>query len=406
MNEKSNRLWVLCELYHPEDNTTGFYMTRLAEGLARSAEVATICGQPSYHRRGSRAAWRERYNGVDIIRVRATTFDKNNLALKLVNMATFTLSALIAALRHFRRGDRVLVVTAPPTLPFAAAVGALARGADYRVIVHDNYPETLVAAGTFSERSAAARLYQIANRWLYKYAAGLVVVGRDMRILVENKLQGLDVPVHFIPNWAETESVVPEDRSENQLLAELGLTDKFVVLYAGNMGYPQDVESVVEASRLLSEEKGIHFLFIGDGSKRPKLEHAIRESRTGNITFIPTRPREEQSVFLNACDVGIVTLIPGMKGVSVPSRTYNLLAAGKPIIGVTEEGSEVDFVIKEERVGFNVPPRCPEMLKEAIFNLYRNPRERLEMGLRARTAAVERYGEPTAIERYTELFAG
>ncbi|MBK9153290.1 MAG: hypothetical protein IPM25_03585 [Chloracidobacterium sp.] len=124
----------------------------------------------------------------------------------------------------------------------AASRAALARGTSYTLLVHDNYPEILVAAGKIRESSLTAKFFSFFNRWLYKHASGIVVVGRDMAELLERKTAGLSIPIQNIPNWAELETVSPRPREENSLLAELGLFGKFVLLYAGNMG-PNDVDN-------------------------------------------------------------------------------------------------------------------------------------------------------------------
>jgi glycosyltransferase involved in cell wall biosynthesis len=406
MTTEKKKLWIISELYYPEDNTTGYYMTRLAEGLARSSDVAVICGQPNYHRRGQKARSQERRKGVEINRVWSTTLDKNVALFKVVNMMTLTVSVFVSALRRFAKGDRVLVVTAPPTLLFAAGAASLAKGASYTLLIHDNYPEMLVAAGVLRSGSGFVWLYEFCNRWLYKYANRVIVVGRDMAAIAERKVAGLDVPVRVIPNWAETEQVHPTRRDSNPLLRELGIIDKFVVLYAGNMGHPQDLESVWEASRLLAGEDEIHFLLIGSGTKRKWLEQQIEEHSPSNVTLLPPKPRTEQNVFLNACDVAIVSLIPGMLGVSVPSRIYNYCAAGKPILGITDEGSEIAMMIDEGGVGMNVPPRRPDLVRDAIRNLSVDRSRAARMGTAALQLALNGYDEESAIERYREVLLG
>ena len=401
--EKKKRLWIACELYYPEDNTTGFYMTRLAEGLAPHLDVHALCGQPNYHRRGQRAAKRERRNGVSIFRVSSTTFDKNIALLKIINMISLSLSMFLGGLRWFKKGDDVLIVSAPPTILFTVGLAALLKGCSYKLLIHDNYPEMLVAAGTISKDSLLESLYIFLNRWLYKYTSRVIVVGRDMAVTAERKVGGLNIPVSIIPNWAELESVSPQDKSENTLLASLGLSEKFVLLYAGNMGYPQDIDSIYEASRKLADLDDVHFIFLGSGTKRRVLETMIERDEPSNITILPAQPRENQKDFLNACDIAFVSLIEKMKGVSVPSRTYNIMAAGKPILAITEPGSEISQIIAEENNGWTVSPGKPEDLEHVIREIYSRRDSLFEMGKRSRSAAVEKYSETLAVQRYLEI---
>jgi len=394
------RLWVISELYYPEETSTGYYLTRIAEGLADDFAVKVICGQPNYSKRGVVAPSFEVRRGVEIHRAAGTTLNKNVILFRLLNMLTLGLSTLLKALRLFRKGDRVLVVTNPPTMPFIIAIASLLRGGAYTLLVHDNYPEILVAAGKTGPNSLFARSMDFLNRWLYKHAERIIAVGRDMRQLLEVKTVGLGIPVEAIPNWAELETVEPRPRSENALLAELGLSDKFVLLYAGNMGYPNDLESIVDAADGLRDECGIHFIFLGAGVKRPWLEKEISRRNLPNITIVDQRPRSDQPIFLSACDVAIVSLVDKMWGVSVPSRTYNALAAGKPLLGIVEPGSEVDLVIKEERIGWTVPPGRADQLEAEIRGIVSDRGQLGAMSERARTTATSKYSFEAAIGKY------
>src|SRR5688572_15734739 len=189
------RLWLICELYYPEVNATGHYITQIGSGLADEFDVNVICGQPNYLSKGIRAPSRDSYKNVRIFRVWSTTLNKDVLAFRLINMITIGSSMFLKCLRLLRRGDRVLVVTAPPSLPYTTALAALAKGASYVVLLHDLYPDILVAVGKTKRGSFLFNAIERLNRWLYKHANRLVVVGRDMAQRVDEKSEGLDVPV-------------------------------------------------------------------------------------------------------------------------------------------------------------------------------------------------------------------
>lgn len=400
------RLWVLTELYYPEETSTGYYLTRIAEGLAGDFDVGVICGQPNYSARGTRAPRRERRRDVRIFRASGTTLDKDSIPKRLVNMATHGFAVLLTALRQIGRGDLVLVVTTPPSLPFVAAAAALLRGASYVLLVHDNYPEILVAAGKSRPGSRFVRIANRLNRLLYKYASRIIAVGRDMQELLAAKTAGLDVPIDVIPNWAELDSVAPAPRAENRLIAELGIADRLVFLYAGNMGYPNDIESIVECVGELRDDPRFFFVFLGAGVKREWLARELARIGGGNSVLLDPRPREEQAVFLNACDVGIVTLVGRMRGVSMPSRTYNLLAAGKPILAIAEKGSEIDLVIADDSVGWISPPGDAAALLGVIGRIWDERGSLSGMGERARRAALERYSLERAVGAYRAALGG
>jgi len=393
-------LWVVTELYYPEETSTGYYLTRIAEGLTVDFEVRVLCGQPNYSARGTKAPKREVHKKVEIFRAGGTTLDKNIIVFRLINMLTLSISVFFKAMRYIRKGDKILVVTTPPSLPFITAFASLIKGAGYILLIHDNYPEILVAAKKTKENSFFVETLNYFNRWLYKYANKIIVCGRDMFELVKKKTEGLDIPIETIQNWAELENVKPFPRDENQLLKELEIEDKLVFLYAGNMGYPNDLESILECADKLKADDRFCFVFLGAGVKRKWLEKEIQEKSLKNVKLLASRPRSEQNIFLNACDVAIVTLVKKMWGVSMPSRTYNILAAGKPILALTEKDSEIAKVVEEDSVGWTVPPNEPEKLLQKIFEIYENKEKFAEMGNNARQSALKKYSLETALEKY------
>lgn len=394
-----NTLWILTEVYYPEEISTGYYLTSIAEGLAQHRTVKVITGQPKHMSRGKRAPKRETHNGVEIYRAWGTTFDKNVFVLRLVNMLTIGLSVFFRSLLSFKKGDQVLVVTAPPSLPVTTTLASLLKGARLTLLVQDSYPEILIAVGAVKADSGFVKFVNFFNQWVYKYASNIIVMGRDMNELFSRKTAGLDVPIVTIPNWADLDTITPTPRSENPLLKDLRLEEKFVLLYAGNIGHPTDVETIIEAADRLKDRQDIHFIFIGAGVKKRWLEAQVPERALTNVTILDYRPWNEQNEFLNACDVCLVALIKGMWGTAMPSRTYNIMAAGKAIIALTDKASELALVIEEEGVGWHLEPGAPELLRETILEASGST-DLAEMGSRARAAALAKYSPAVAIDAY------
>jgi len=404
----TGRVWVVSEVYWPEETATGFYLNRIAEALAADHPVGVLCGQPKYDRRGLRVPRREERHGTTIVRCPGTTLDKNVLAFRLVNTATITLSMFVRFLAVFRRGDVVIVATNPPALPFFAVLACRLRGAACVLLLHDVYPDALVVAGMVPRDTLPARALERLNRWLYRSVQRIVVLGRDMAVLARRRLGGSpdDRRVVVIANWADHEEVVPGDRASNPLLTELGLARRFVVLYAGNMGPLHGIGTIVAAARVLGvADPGIHFLFIGTGARRPWLESVVRAESLRNVTVIAPRPRSDQQVFLNACDVAVSAFVPGMLGVGVPSRMYNVMAAGKAMIAAVDEGSEQALAIRELGIGWVVAPEDVGGMVTAIRSAKADPEGLAQMGRRARSAAETAYSEAVAVRAYREVVA-
>jgi glycosyltransferase involved in cell wall biosynthesis len=403
----ASRLWLVSEVYYPEEISTGYYLTSIAEGIAKNRNVSVLTGQPKHMARGLRAPKRETRNGVDIVRVWCTTFDKNYFVLRLVNMFTVGISMFLRSLALFTPGDKILVCTAPPSLPLTTTAAALLKGSSVTVLVQDSYPEILEAVGTIRKGGVISKVIHLANRWVFKYSSGIVVMGRDMTELFEKKAKGLEPNIFCIPNWADLEDIEPRPRGENRLLKVLGLQDKFVFLYAGNIGHPTDVETIIGAAKDLRDSRSdIHFLFIGAGAKAEWLKNTVKNDSLNNVTVLDYLPRSEQINFLNACDVGLVALVRGMKGTAMPSRTYNLMAAGKPILALTESGSELSMVIEEDGIGWHLEPGAPDRLTDLIVKIVADRHILVELGNNARRAALAKYSMKDAVEKYEVAIFG
>lgn len=396
---------MVSELYYPEETSTGYFLTGIAEALATEFDVRVICSQPTYSARGTIAPARETRLGVHIYRYWGARLDKNNLLLRLVNAATIAISLFLAASRRVSRGDCVLVVTNPPILPFLVVLAAKARGANTLLLVHDVYPEVLVASGLSDRNSVLVRAVGGLSRWLYRQVDTRIVLGRDMQRLVNARLSNPagDSTTVIIPNWGDIQAVASQDRHANRLLSELGLANKFVVQFMGNIGRTHNIDLVVEAARRLQKNSDIHFLIVGEGARRKWLETAVSSDGLPNITLLPPCPRDELADYLNACDVSVIGLLPGMQGVSVPSRLYNVMAAGKPVIALVDADSEVALVIEEERSGWVVAQDDAEALVNAIVRAHDDSDSVATRGKNARRAAEQKYSRERVGQKFLEV---
>ena len=397
------QLWVITEIYYPEEISTGYYLTKLAEGLSGSFKINVLCGYPTYEARGRVLPAYEIHNGVQIERCRGTTFNKDVLILRLLNLITICVSLFLKAIMRVQRGDIVLVVTNPPLLPFIIEAVCRIKSAWCVLRIDDVYPEVLVATGIASSHNFGVRVLDYLTKRLYRRVDRITVVGRDMGRLAQQKLGHEPINITVIPNWADVDLVVPSAKKDNRLLRELGLDEKFIVQCAGNMGRAQGIENMFIAIKLLKDDNNIHFIFIGSGAKRKWMQDTLRNEQLDNVTLLDQRPRSDQVNFLNGSDIAMISLLPGMTGVGVPSRMYNAMAAGKPIMAITEIDSELAQVVNEEQIGWVVPPEQPTILAEAIVNARLQPDRLLQMGLRARAVAVEKYAPEKIVESYASL---
>ena len=392
------RVVLFTEMYHPETISTAYYLTEIARGLAAEFEVEVITARLA-------AAQDDRLDvdrdaGITVCRVANSGANKANLIARIWAACCFSLAAFWAGLRRVRGGDVVLAVTNPPLLPYVARLVAMFKSGHYLLLVHDVYPNVLAAAGLIRRSSVLYWVLERVSGWLARSATRVILLGRDMEVLFRGK--GCRVErLTVIPNWAESAVIPVLPKRGNQWLAELGYQDEFVMLYAGNSGRTHDLDVIIDAARLLRTEQGLRFLIAGFGRRLEELRGAVENEGLTNVSIVPFAfPRKDQVQTLSAGDVALISFVPGMAGVSVPSRMYNIMAAGRPIIGVTDAESELAQVIREEAIGWVVKPGDARGLADAILDARNYPERTLEMGARAARVARAKYPLTGAMDCY------
>ena len=395
----ANRLWLISEFYFPDENSTGHLITQIAEGLSRTEEVHVLSGRCVCRKIVPEKGVTNR-NRVFIERVNSSGFNKDILFLRLINIISLSVRIFLRLLQNLHRDDKVLVVTNPPALPFMAALACWLKRAEYSILMFDLYPDVLVATKILSKRNPFTMILCRMTNILFRYSQYIIVLGRDMSHLLSRKYRGTRDRIIVIPNWGDIDIVTPKNTNQNAILKELSINDKFIVQYAGNIGRTHNVELLLECAELLKDKTDICFLFIGDGAKKTWLTESVGKRNLRNVIIKTFYSRERQSDVHNACDIAVVSFIPGMAGISVPSRIYNIMAAGKPILAITDPESELAMVVQEENIGWVVTSYQAQDVVDIIIDARGNKAMLVEMGIRARKAAEEKYSFEKIIPLY------
>jgi colanic acid biosynthesis glycosyl transferase WcaI len=256
--------------------------------------------------------------------------------------------------------------------------------------VQDVFPDAAVRTGAISNRrviTAAAWL----ERFTYRRARVVVVLSDDLQRNVARKIgDALSDRVVVIPNFVDTDLIRPADRS-TPYRAELGIGDEPVVLYAGNVGFSQSLDLVVGAARRMPD---VTFVVNGDGSARAELEATA--AGLANIRFAGYQPVERLPEVLASGDIHVVPLRTGLGDVSVPSKTYSSLAAGRPIVASIDLGSEIPRLLERSRAGTAVAPDDLDAFVIALRAVLDDPAAARQMGERGRRWAVDE-ASPAAV---------
>ena len=396
------KLRIISELFYPSTDATAHIISTLAEGLSKNFGISVICTSTAYGSKGidDSEFKNEIWKGISIKRIATTPFNKDNLLLRLVRQLLVSLRLFWQTLRQTHRNELLFVVTNPPFLLVLLSGLAYFRKQKLVILVHDVFPNNLVAAGILSEKSFVYQAINAIFRWAFQKAAKVIVIGMDMKMLID-KLLPPDKQSVIITNWADLESVAPTPKYNNPILTKLGLQNKFVLLFAGNLGRLQALDYWIECASKCQKDN-IHFLFIGNGAYKNHLVKQVQNNTLTNVTILDSLPRSDQNIFLNACDVGLVSLSKGMIGLGVPSKSYNILAAGKPILYVGEEGAEIAQMVEQHQVGMAVGYDSTQILA-AIHSLEENLQPIDSKRIRA--VAENNFSFETIVEKYKNILS-
>ena len=398
-------LVVLCPHFEPDTAPTGVVMTRIVEELvALGHTVHVVTAVPWYRSHRIEPGWHGRLVRSEITSwgsiTRVHPFpgrDKSNLARRALGFGAYSLLAGVQCLRvggWLRRSGAVIAMSPPLTLGLTGWVASRLRRCPLVFNIQDVFPDAAVETGAISNRAIIAAASRL-ERLSYLAADAVTVLSDDLRDNVVAKLQAArgdraGDTVHVIPNFVDTDAIVPADRA-TPYRVELGLGNGPVVLYAGNVGFSQSLDLMLAAARQLPE---VTFLINGNGAARAPLETAAID--IANLRFADYIEPSRLSELLATGDIHVVPLRRGLGRVSVPSKTYSIMAAGRPVVAAIDPDTAVPRILAESGGGIAVPPDDAPAFVEAIRLLVEDPDRGTRLGALGR-AWVEREASPTAV---------
>ena len=391
------RLLVVNQYYWPGVEATAQLLTELCEALAVEYDIRVITGVLHGHEDLPR---HETRNGVRIIRVPSTAFERSRLGLRALNYVTFVGSALAAGIGG-RRPDIVLCMTDPPIVGDIGLAVARRFGVPLLVISQDVFPEIATKVGRLESRLLVGVLRRLVGLYLTR-ADRVVAIGDTMRLRLEEKGAPAE-RIHVIPNWVDTKERSPRPR-DNEWAEQHGLVGRFVVMHSGNVGHAQNLDALVRSATFLRDLDDLRIIIIGFGARHEDIVGlAGRLDVAKRVEFLPYQPRELLPLSLSAADVHFVGLVQGLSGYVVPSRLYGIMAAGRPVVVAADAESETAKVVAHVGCGIVIPPSRPELVAEVIRDAYEGRYDLDEMGARGRAYVTEEADTSVALGRYREL---
>lgn len=415
---EKKRLLIYAHYYIPDTASTGQILRELAEGMLDEFDITVICVVPSYlgtveEKYKTQKYYKENINGVKVLRIRVPEFSKTNKKSRVKNIVSYFLGAMAAT---FKVGkiDYVFSISQPPILGGLLGVwGKWIKHAKYIYNIQDFNPEQVLAVG-YSKSKLITNVMMWFDKFSCKQSNLIITVGRDLVETVEKRFEGKKVPkTVMINNWINEEEIYPLDDDNEKVLKfkkKYGLEGKFVVMYSGNIGLYYDLENLIKVIEKYGrgtktpDGREVVFAFVGAGSVLDKLVLYVKENHMDNVVFIPYQEKSNLIYSLNAGDVHWCVNAKGIKGVSCPSKAYGIMAAGKPILGVLELGSEVRCLIEDTGCGLCCEPGEYDKVEDNIrwFIDNANSKEISDMGIRGRETLEKNLTRNISVGKYVE----
>jgi len=400
------KLWIVTELFYPDETSTSYILSKIANKLVDKYEVGVISGSAFYQKNKESDSSFNLDEKISVCKIQTKEFNKNNLLKRTIRIISTTFRLSFGLWKKVNKEDKVFIVTNPA--PLLIVIGLLKKLKKFElcVLVHDIFPENTIPAQIIkSESSLIYRLILPIFNWSYSSADSLIVLGRDMKEVLKNKLIGSDKKprIDIIENWGDTKNIISFS-DEMPMILSRHLNSKMTIQYAGNIGRTQGLMEFLNNFNK-SFNKNICFDLWGDGANKAEMKKYTKENDLcERVTFNGVYSRADQNIILNSTDISLVTLSDGMFGLGVPSKTYNILASGKPILFIGHLNSEISLMIQEEKIGFCFDPNDSEGILEFVNNISVEDCEYFKkMGMKARKIVELNYSEKNILDKFYSL---
>lgn len=405
------KLLMIVNYFYPDIASTGQLMTELCVELQNDFEITVIAAFPNYIGKipsiylGKRLL-EERYKDIKILRVKVPEFDKTNKKSRIKYVLSYFFNA-IYAIKKSGNQDLIFTISQPPIL--GGILGLIAKKFKRAKLIYniqDFNPEQIEAV-RYSKNKFIVRIAKKFDNYSCKSSDMIVLVGKDMQQTLNKRFNGKRVPNSvIINNWIDERKIYPLSKDNIKVIEfkkKYHLKDKFIFMYSGNIGLFYDLENIIKVIGKFKDNKNVVFAFVGDGAIKQNLIDYCNNSKIENVRFIPYQKKEDLIYSLNAADVHIVTNAKGIKGVSVPSKIYGVMAVGKPILGILEKESEARMAIENSKCGICSSPGDYKKIEDYISFLLKNTSTIEEIGKQGREYLINNFTKNKSTNKYKKV---
>ena len=401
------KITFLTGYFHPEQSADTRLNLDLAHSLAESGFEVTVIvpfptrGVPDSIQRDYLEKKEEHLaNNLKIIRIGTPSTYQQNIISRGLSLLKKTWQMFATA--KSIDTDLYLVISTPPFLGYAAAFLAKSRPVIYKL--EDVFPDSLKHTVNLKEYHPAILLLRKLEKWVYKSVSSIVVISDDMKRTIIEHGAPKD-KISTIYDWIDENACYPISKDKNYLFDKFNLSrDAFYVCYAGNIGHLQNIHTLIKASELLEEQcPEIKFVVIGDGAWKKEMLSILETSPHNNFFHFPMQPTDQIAYVYSLGDIGIVSLKPYITKYALPSKTWDILSAGRPAICEIDLYSILCSIIENNQCGYSVAPNDAQALADKIIYLYKHQDECQQAGSNGRTYILNNITRTSAAEKYSRL---
>lgn len=402
------RVLLLVNQFPPDVNPTGKLMKQLASGLAeRGHHIHVVTAFPHYEEFRIAAPYvgkrieRSQEDGLTITRVWVfASGAKHRMWHRLTNYVSYNAAAFVAAQSSAADYDITLAPNGSFFTGITAAALRLLRGTRFIYNVQDIYPDVPARAGQLAN-SWQVRGLQLIERAMYSAASHITVISDTQRANLLSKGVAAN-RISVVPNFVDTDRMQPQAPAP-ELSKRFGWEGKLVVAHSGNLGFAYDLDTILDAAQRMRDRVDVLFVIIGDGVRRAELQEKAEQLELPNLQFLPFQPEAELPQLRATIDVQLSLYRPGASELSLPSKLYEIMASGRPVIASAEPDSDVARLVQSAEGGFVVAPGRADLLADAVMQLAADPARRVTLGERGRRFVTEHHSLAAAVDRYETL---
>jgi colanic acid biosynthesis glycosyl transferase WcaI len=387
---------LLNEYFPPDTSATANNAALVAKALAERHYVTVLAGRPSYDPVERHRAYlfkRQREGHLVTERVGSTAFSRLRMKGRLANYLSYLALAVPRALSM--NPDVVLAMTDPPIEGIVGASIAKLLGRPFVYNIRDLYPDMALAGGILRP-GVWTDAWEASHRWALRQAARVIVLGEDMRErIIEKAIDPARIAV--IRDAVPFPEILPP--VDQALVREIRGGFRFLMVHAGNLGFSGAWQTLIRSAQML-ESEGVGLVFIGEGAMKQQIQQAAQNCR--NIRFLPFRPASEIPAVMAAGDLHVVTIRRGLEGIVVPSKLYNILAYGRPILAIATERAEVARLAQQYECGIAADPDDATQVAQAVRRLLDTP-DRLEHMRRQARKLAKTYDRLTELRKFVDV---